>query len=160
MSNFAGMRVLALESRRAKEMAALITAYGGQPLLAPAMREVALDSNSQATQFITGLIDGEFDMAIFLTGVGTRLLAEIAANTAQRVPFAAALQRVRVVARGPKPVAALKELGITADVIARAKHLARTSSRDGSQIPSAGAAKSPRGRARVRSPERGVTGGT
>lgn len=118
MSNFAGMRVLALESRRAKEMAALITTYGGQPLLAPAMREVALDSNSAATQFITGVIMGEFDMAIFLTGVGTRWLAEIAANTAQREPFVAALQRVRVVARGPKPVAALKELGITADVIA------------------------------------------
>lgn len=118
MSNFAGMRVLALESRRAKEMATLITTYGGQPVLAPAMREVALESNSEATQFIAAFIKGEFDMAVFLTGVGTRWLAEIAENTAQREQFVTALQRVRVVARGPKPVAALKELGVTASVIA------------------------------------------
>jgi uroporphyrinogen-III synthase len=118
MSNFASMRVLALESRRAKEMAALIATYGGQPVLAPAMREVALESNSETTQFIADLIKGEVDIVIFLTGVGTRWLAEIAANTAQRKQFVTALQRVRVAARGPKPVAALKELGVTANVIA------------------------------------------
>jgi uroporphyrinogen-III synthase len=117
MSNFDGMRVLALESRRAKEMAALITTYGGQPMVAPAMREIALDSNTEATRFIGNLLQGGFDMVIFLTGVGTRSLAAIAESTISREQFAAALRRVRVVvARGPKPVAALKDLGVAVNV--------------------------------------------
>ena len=118
MSNFDGMRVLALESRRGKEMAALITTYGGRPVLAPAMREVALDSNVEATQFIVALLKNDFDMVIFLTGVGTRSLAVIAETTISREQFVSALQRVRVVARGPKPTAALKELGVAVNVTA------------------------------------------
>ena len=113
MSNFAGVRVLALESRRAKEMAALITTYGGQPVLAPAIREIPLESNREALQFAAALLKGEFDMVIFLTGVGTRLLTGIAETVCPREQFTAALKRVRVVARGPKPVAALKELGVS-----------------------------------------------
>ncbi len=35
-----GLRVLALESRRGTEFAALIRTYGGQPIEAPALREV------------------------------------------------------------------------------------------------------------------------
>jgi uroporphyrinogen-III synthase len=116
MSNFAGARVLALESRRAKEMATLITTYGGQAVLAPAVREIALESNPKATQFTAGLLKGEFDMVIFLTGVGTRWLAGIAETVVPREQFTAALKRVRVVARGPKPVAALKELGVAIHV--------------------------------------------
>ena len=116
MSNFGGARVLALENRRAKEMASLISTYGGQPLMAPAMREVALDSNTEAVHFLSALLGGEFDMVIFLTGVGTRSLAVIADTTMAREQFAAALRRVRVVARGPKPTAALKELGVTVNV--------------------------------------------
>jgi len=46
MSGFTGLRVLALESRRAAELAKLISTYGGEPVVAPAMREVPLDSNT------------------------------------------------------------------------------------------------------------------
>src|SRR5580765_7681946 len=112
MSNFNGTRVLALESRRGKELATLITTYGGRPELAPAMREVALESNTEGARFAAALIQGEFDVVIFLTGVGTRLLAAIAEKAGSREQFVAALGRARVVARGPKPMAALKELGV------------------------------------------------
>jgi uroporphyrinogen-III synthase len=112
MSNFAGVRVLALESRRSKEMASLITTYGGHPLLAPAMREIELDSNSAAATFIRSLVSGDFDAVIFLTGVGTRLLSVIAEATVSRQQFVTALRNVRVVARGPKPAAVLRDLGV------------------------------------------------
>src|SRR5262245_9915464 len=46
MSGFAGLRVLALESRRASEIEELIATYGGKPVVAPALREVPLDSNT------------------------------------------------------------------------------------------------------------------
>lgn len=116
MMNFAGLRVLALESRRAKEMSGLIIRYGGRPMVAPAMREVPLESNREVLEFTAALLKGEFDVVIFLTGVGTRVLARVAETLYPREQFVAALRRVRVVARGPKPVAALKELGVLVDL--------------------------------------------
>ena len=113
MSGFEGLRVLALESRRAPELAKLITTYGGQPMIAPSMREVPLDSNKEALAFAAGLFAGEFDMIVFLTGVGARALQGVVETAHKREDYVAALRRIPIVARGPKPVAVLRELGIT-----------------------------------------------
>ena len=111
-TGFAGLRVLSLESRRDAEMAKLISTYGGIAMVAPSMREIPLESNTEAQTFTRGLLAGGFDMVILLTGVGTRALARVAETVCSRGEFVAALQRVPIVARGPKPVAALKELGL------------------------------------------------
>jgi uroporphyrinogen-III synthase len=113
MSGLTGLRVLALESRRAAELAKLISTYGGEAVIAPAMREVPLDSNTEALSFADALLAGQFDIVIFLTGVGTRAILSVAETKYRREDFIAALQRVRVVPRGPKPIAALRELGVT-----------------------------------------------
>lgn len=107
-----GLRVLALESRRAGEMAKLISAYGGKAIVAPSMREVPLESNTEAIAFGRTLASGGFDIVIFLTGVGTRALARVVQTIYPIEQFAEALRRIPIVARGPKPVAALKELGV------------------------------------------------
>ena len=107
-----GLRVLSLESRRSREMAKLIASYHGQPIVAPSMQEVPLESNAEALAFIAKLVEGGFDMVIFLTGVGTRALARLADTVYPREKFVAALQRVTVVARGSKPVAVLTEMGV------------------------------------------------
>jgi uroporphyrinogen-III synthase len=112
-TGFAGMRVLSLESRRAAEMTKLIETYGGTARVAPSMREVPLETNKEAQAFTRELLAGGFDMVILLTGVGTRALARVAEMVCPREEFVAALQRVPIVARGPKPVAALKELGLS-----------------------------------------------
>lgn len=113
MSGFEGLRVLALESRRGPELAKLIATYGGQPMLAPSMREVPLESNKEALAFAAGLFAGEFDMIVFLTGVGARALQSVVETAHKREDYIAALRRIPIVARGPKPVAVLRELGIT-----------------------------------------------
>jgi uroporphyrinogen-III synthase len=113
MGGFDGLRVLTLESRRATEIAKLIATYGGQPIVAPSMREVPLESNKEALAFAERLLSGDFDMVVFLTGVGARALLNIVEKSYDRADFIAALQRAKVVARGPKPVAALREVGIT-----------------------------------------------
>jgi uroporphyrinogen-III synthase len=109
---FAGLRVLSLESRRAPEMAKLIETYGGVPRVAPSMREVPLASNTMAQEFVRKLLASGFDAVIFLTGVGTRALTRVAETVCSREELIAALQKVTVVARGPKPVLALKEMGV------------------------------------------------
>ena len=112
MSAFNGMQVLSLESRRSSEMAELIRKQGGVPVLAPSMREAPLERNEEAFQFAERLFAGEFDMMILLTGVGTRLLHQTLATRYPAERFSEALRRITVVARGPKPAAVLRELGI------------------------------------------------
>src|SRR5271154_949213 len=107
-----GLRVLSLESRRAVEMAKLVANYGGEAIVAPSMREVPLESNTEALSFARTLAGDGFDVVIFLTGVGTRALARVVETLYPIEQFIAALRRVDIVARGPKPVAALKELGV------------------------------------------------
>jgi uroporphyrinogen-III synthase len=109
---FTGLRVLSLESRRAQEMAKLIANCGGRPVVAPSMREVPLESNTRALEFAGLLMDGRLDMVIFLTGVGTRALTRVVETRYPRQQFAEALKRVAVVARGPKPAAALREMDV------------------------------------------------
>jgi uroporphyrinogen-III synthase len=73
---FDGLRVLSLESRRAAEIEKLIRGQGGEPFVAPSMQEAPLEDNPQAFAFAERLFRGEFDMMIFLTGVGARLLGQ------------------------------------------------------------------------------------
>jgi uroporphyrinogen-III synthase len=99
-------------------MAKLIGTYGGAAIVAPSMREIPLETNTEAQDFTRKLLAGEFDAVILLTGVGTRALTRVAETVCPREEFVAALKKIPVVARGPKPVAALKELGIAPVVTA------------------------------------------
>lgn len=108
----AGLRIAAFESRRAAEMAKLIERLGGTPRVSPSMREVPLDDNPEAVDFAHRLMAGEIDVVLLMTGVGTRQLVAQIERHLDRSRFLAALSDVTTVARGPKPVAALKELGM------------------------------------------------
>jgi uroporphyrinogen-III synthase len=107
-----GLRVLALESRRAKEIATLIRNNGAEPIVAPALREIPLESNRAALDFAAALMQGEFELVIFLTGVGVRALLATVETKYNREVFLQALRRVKVAARGPKPVSVLRELNV------------------------------------------------
>ena len=116
---FDGLRVVAFESRRANEIAELIRRQGGDPFVAPSMREAPLENNSEAFEFAERLFRGEFDMMIFLTGVGTRALDKVLASRFPREAFREALQKITVVARGPKPLAALREMQVPVAITVR-----------------------------------------
>jgi uroporphyrinogen-III synthase len=117
-ASFDGLRVLSLESRRAKEVAKLIRTYGGEPFVVPAMREAPLESYRQALEFADSLIKGDYDLVIFLTGVGVRALLDIVVTRHNREEFLQALRSVRIAARGPKPQAALREIQVPVSVVA------------------------------------------
>jgi len=116
--SFVGKRVLALESRRAGEMAELIRKQGGEPFVAPSLREAPLEHHQETFGFAERLFAGEFDMMVLLTGVGTRQINRLLATRYPETAFAEALRRITVVARGPKPVAALREMGIAPAIVA------------------------------------------
>ena len=104
--------MLTLESRRSPELALLVMNYGGTPVVAPSLREVPLESNHQALTFAEDLIQQRFGMVVLMTGVGVRLLVKIVEPVCGRDTFVRALAQTRIVARGPKPVAALREIGL------------------------------------------------
>ncbi len=115
---FNGRRVLAFESRRAAEMAELIRRQGGEPFVAPAVREAPVEDEPELLHFAERLFAGEFDLFIFLTGVGVRQLNRALVARYGTVRVADALRRLTVVARSPKPAAALREMNLTPAVVA------------------------------------------
>ena len=107
-----GLRVVSFESRRSAEVAELIRNHGGTPVQAPSMREIPLADQHEALAFGDALVGGSVDILILLTGVGTRLLITTLATRRPREEVVAALGRLTLVCRGPKPIAALREVGL------------------------------------------------
>ena len=111
-AGFGGLRVVAFESRMAEQMTQLIERHGGRPLVAPSMREVHLEQNSDVLQFGTRLLAGEFALVVLLTGVGTRFMLKVLDTRWPREQTLAALGKTILVVRGPKPLAVLREQGL------------------------------------------------
>lgn len=111
-----GLRVVCFESRRAKEMAELIRRYDGEPIVAPSMREVPLSENRAALELLPQIEAGGFDVLILMTGVGTKALNDTLRTQFPQERILAALSKLQLVARGPKPIGALKELGLQASL--------------------------------------------
>ncbi len=111
-NGFSGLRVAAFESRRAADMSSMIERFGGVPSVSPSMREVPIAENREAVDFAHRVMTGQIDIIIFLTGVGVRhLLAEVERHV-DRQRLLAAISDIVTITRGPKPVAALRELGL------------------------------------------------
>src|ERR1700682_328894 len=73
------LRVVSFESRRAAEMAELIRRHGGEPTVAPSMREVPLTETAAELDYLRRLEAGDIDIVVFMTGVGLRLLIDTVA---------------------------------------------------------------------------------
>ncbi len=110
---FDGLRVAALESRRRDDLSRLIERFGGVPFVSPSMREVPIEQNREAIDFANRVLAGEINIVIFTTGVGFKhLLAAIEKHVPPQ-RFLDTLSDITTIARGPKPVAAMREMGLT-----------------------------------------------
>ena len=115
----AGLAVVAFESRMAAEAAALIERQGARAIVAPSMREVPIASNPAALEFARRVLAGEIDVVIFLTGVGTRALFAAIEGAPECAAAVEGLKKTVTLARGPKPVKALREYGVEPTIIVR-----------------------------------------
>ena len=113
--DFNGLRVTSFESRRSKEMNKLISYHGGVPRVAPSMKELPVETKD-TEKFYGDLLEGNVDVLILFTGVGTRILSEQIVKKHEASEYKKALNTTKKIARGPKPVAALKEMGLKPDV--------------------------------------------
>lgn len=112
-ADFAGLRVASFESRRADDVQRLIERYNGQASVSPSMREVALDDKQSSIDLANRIITGEIDVFIVMTGVGFKHLIKAIERHVDLQRFLHCLEDMTTVTRGPKPVAAMKEFGIT-----------------------------------------------
>lgn len=115
-SSFQGLQVAAFESRHAKEMSTLVSRYRGVPRVARSLREVPLEENPVAFEFAGKLLAGQFDVVVFMTGVGTRALMQILESRYPREQITHALAKILIVARGPKSVRALQEFHVPVSI--------------------------------------------
>jgi uroporphyrinogen decarboxylase len=111
--NFAGRAVVSLESRRAVEMQRMIERHGGAAHVSPSLREAPIEANRSAVEFAHRLLSGQIDAMLLLTGVGVKMFLEAVERQVNRQQLIDSLSDIPTVARGPKPVAAMRELGLT-----------------------------------------------
>ncbi len=115
--SFAGLRVLSLESRRAKEIETFIQRLGGDAFVAPSVSERAVEDDSAAVGFVEQLESGAFDLLICMTGSGLAFLRDLVLPKMTEDRLAAALGKTFTVCRGPKPVPILRALGVPVGVV-------------------------------------------
>ena len=111
-----GKRVGALESRMAGQLGDLIRKRGAEVMSAPALRESPVDCLEMVGELIDGISDGEFQVVVAQTGVGVSSLFKEATKLGRESELLTGLRKVVCIARGPKPVAALRKAGILTPV--------------------------------------------
>lgn len=116
MSGLAGLRVMVPESRELDLFATMLEADGAVALRCPLVRILPLHDTAEASAWIDRAIRGDFDELILLTGEGLRHLLLVAGE--RKDSLIAALKRMRLTVRGPKPTRALREIGLAPDVTA------------------------------------------
>lgn len=109
-----------LEGRRAVELADLIDRHNGVPLAAPCLREVHRPDAPSLQSELRAVCAAEVAVFIFLTGVGTATIFEAARYAGLENTLHERLETATVVARGPKPTAVLRKLGLRIDLTAPA----------------------------------------
>lgn len=115
--SFAGLRVLSLESRRAKEIETFIQRLGGDAFVAPSVAERAVEDHGEAVGFVERMEAGEFDLLICMTGSGLAFLRDSVSDKMPLERLGAALRRMTIVSRGPKPVPILRALNVPVSIV-------------------------------------------
>ena len=113
-ADFAGLHIASLESRRADDMARLIQRHGGISHVSPSMREVPIEPNRPAIDFAYRVITGDINTVIIMTGVGFRFLLRAIEKHLDKQRFLDSLSDITTICRGPKPAAAMRDVGVQA----------------------------------------------
>ncbi len=115
-----GRTIALAEGRQLEELAAMLVHEGATPLRCPLLSILDNPDAGPVEVWLDELIADRFDLLILMTGEAVRRVAALSDRRGKREAFVAALGRVPKITRGPKPVKALRELGITDARIASA----------------------------------------
>jgi uroporphyrinogen-III synthase len=114
-------RTIALaEGRQLEDLAQMLEKEGAVVLRCPLVAILDPADDGPALAWLQELVANRFHMVVLFTGEGLRRLVACADRHGLREPVIAALGRTRLLTRGPKPIRALKEVGLTPALIAPA----------------------------------------
>lgn len=116
MASLKGLTILVPENRELDLFANMLAADGATPVRCPLVRIADLDDTAEAQSWIGQAIGSPPEYLIFLTGEGVRKLVTL--SGARRDALIKAMGRARIVTRGPKPVRALREIGLVPSLTA------------------------------------------
>jgi uroporphyrinogen-III synthase len=111
--SLSGRRIVVPESRELDLFTEMLEAQGAVTLRCPMVRILDLKDTALVEAWLDRLIAGLFDDLILLTGEGLRRLMTIARRSGRDEAAIAAIRKLRTITRGPKPVRALRELGLS-----------------------------------------------
>jgi uroporphyrinogen-III synthase len=113
-----GLTVAVTGSRRASELAQLVTNMGGIPYVAPTVGiEVQEDLDLQTERLIHTIVGGEVDYAVCMTGPGVYRLMSTAQRLGVEHQVVEVLNRTYVIARSQKPQKVLEKYGIRVTMV-------------------------------------------
>lgn len=113
-----GYRILILETREEAQFSRLLKEQGADVLQCPMFTIHDAPDAAPVEAWIERFIERPCDDLVLMTGEGLRRLMTVVKRLNAERPFVEALGRARKFARGPKPVRALRELGLEAQVVA------------------------------------------
>ncbi len=116
----AGKTVALAEGRQLEELAGLLEKEGATIFRCPLLSILDAPDATPVLAWLDELIADEFDYVVLLTGEGLRRLTSFADRAGRKDEAVAGFGRTAIVTRGPKPVQALKEVGLKPTLIAAA----------------------------------------
>jgi len=111
-----GLSILIPESRELDLFAGMLETEGAIAVRCPLVRIADLEDSAEALAWIDAAITTPFDYTVLLTGEGLRKLLALAGT--RQPELIAALEKSALVVRGPKPVRALREVGLSPSLVA------------------------------------------
>ena len=115
----ANRRIALAECRELDLLARMLEREGAVAVRCPLVAIRDAPDSAPIEAWIRRIIAGECDDLILYTGEGVRRLVSFAERAGLKDDFVAALGRVRKITRGPKPVRALREIGLSPDLAAK-----------------------------------------
>jgi uroporphyrinogen-III synthase len=115
-----GRRIALAEGRQLEELADLLSREGATPLRYPLLSILDAPDPAPVVAWLRELVADRFAIVVLMTGEGVRRLLGFAEREGMREAVIAALGRTKTITRGPKPVQALRDIGLTPSRIADA----------------------------------------
>jgi uroporphyrinogen-III synthase len=118
--SLAGRTIALAEGRQLEELAQMLEKEGARPLRCPLLSILDAPEAGPVIAWLRDLIADRFGYVVLMTGEALRRLLGFAEREGLRAQVIEAMSRTRTVTRGPKPVRALKEIGLAPTRVADA----------------------------------------
>jgi uroporphyrinogen-III synthase len=113
-----GRTIALAEGRQLEELAQMLEKEGATALRYPMINILDAPDSAPVIVWLRNLVQNKFAFVILMTGEALRRLLGFADREGIRQEVIAALSRTRTITRGPKPVRALKEIGLNPTKVA------------------------------------------